>query len=144
MNLGIIVSILKSNKRSMDCNIDEINLYWETLKSRLSLSDEELKWNMLNLIDSLSKGFINKTAEYKTLESKYKEQEVEIEALKRNPNAPGNIIQRDKLANGIKIASKPLASKEVIEQLKARGMSIQEIADMLKVSRATIWRRLKE
>lgn len=53
-------------------------------------------------------------------------------------------MQQVKLKTGKKIAYKEQASIEKVNKLKKAGLSYDEIADKLGVSRSTVYRRLKE
>ena len=70
--------------------------------------------------------------------------ESDIKTLKDNSQAGEYELNRGRLENGVKLESKPQASKEVIEAMRERGLTYDEIASRLKISRSTIWRHLKE
>lgn len=53
-------------------------------------------------------------------------------------------LQQTKLKTGEKIAYKEQASIKEVKKLKKAGLSYDEIADKLGVSRSTIYRRIKE
>lgn len=53
-------------------------------------------------------------------------------------------LQQAKLKTGEKIAYKEQASIEEVNKLKKLGLSYDEIADKLGVSRSTVYRRIKE
>jgi len=53
-------------------------------------------------------------------------------------------VQQAKLKTGEKIAYKEQASWEEVNKLKMAGLTNDQIANKLGVSRSTIWRRLKE
>lgn len=53
-------------------------------------------------------------------------------------------VQAELVRQGIKPARKSYVSLQVINKLKNQGLSNEEIADRLEVSRSTIWRRIKE
>ena len=56
----------------------------------------------------------------------------------------GSYLQRTKVINGMKIAKKGNVTKEAIQQLKGKNLTIEQIAEKLGCSRTTVWRRLKE
>lgn len=53
-------------------------------------------------------------------------------------------LQQVKLKNGEKIAYKKQATLEKVSELKKSGLGVGEIAETLCVSKATVYRRLKE
>lgn len=53
-------------------------------------------------------------------------------------------LQQAKLKNGEKIAYKNEATLEKVSELKKSGLGVEEIAETLCVSKATVYRRLKE
>ena len=92
----------------------------------------------------MSSRYVNSQVKIKELENKISVLESDIKTLKDNTQAGEYELNRGRLKNGVKLASKPQASKEVILALKERGMTYEQIADMLKISRSTVWRHLKE
>lgn len=53
-------------------------------------------------------------------------------------------LQQTKLKTGKKIAYKEQISAEEVRKLKKEGLSTEQMAEKLGVSKSTIWRRLKE
>ncbi|MHB8129523.1 MAG: HTH domain-containing protein [Mobilitalea sp.] len=56
----------------------------------------------------------------------------------------GNMLQRAKVKNGMKIAFKKEVSIEKVQELRNQGLSYEQIAEKLNVSRATIGNRIRE
>lgn len=140
MTIEWIKELLRLNKKT-----DSIELgQWEEMCEFTGLTDSQLKLTILSLLDTMSQRYIDSQIRIKELENRVSLLESDIVTLKDNPQASNYELNRERLENGIKIASKPQASKEVIEGLRERGLTYTEIAEMLKISRSTVWRHLKD
>lgn len=140
MTLEWIKKLLKLNKKSEQIGFGQ----WEQICKDTGMLDGQLKNTILCLLDAMSSRYVNSQVKIKELENKISVLESDIKTLKDNPQAGEYELNRGRLENGVKLASKPQASKEVIEAMRERGMTYEEIADMLKISRSTVWRHLKE
>ena len=139
MTLEWIKELLRLNKKSESIGFGQ----WEQMCKDTDMLDGQLKNTIICLLDSMSKRYINSQIKIKELENKVSILESDIKTLKNNQQAGEYELNRGRLENGIKLASKPQASKEVIEALRERGLTYDEIASMLKISRSTVWRHLK-
>ena len=140
MTLEWIKELLKLNRKSEQIGFGQ----WEQICKDTGMLDGQLKNTILCLLDAMSSRYVNSQVKIKELENKISVLESDIKTLKDNPQAGEYELNRGRLENGVKLASKPQASKEVIEAMRERGMTYEEIASMLKISRSTVWRHLKE
>ena len=140
MTVDWIKELLKLNKKSESIGFGQ----WESMCKDTDMLDGQLKNTIICLLDSMSKRYINSQIKIKELENNVNILESDIKTLKNNPQAGEYELNRGRLENGIKLASKPQASKEVIEALRERGLTYDEIASMLKISRSTVWRHIKD
>ena len=67
---------------------------------------------------------------------------IELEKIISTYN--GNMLQRVKVENGMKIAFKKEVSIEKVQELRNQGLSYEQMAEKLNVSRATIGNRIRE
>ena len=139
MTLDWIKELLRLNKKSEQIGFGQ----WEQMCKDTDMLDGQLKNTIICLLDSMSKRYINSQIKIKELENNVSILESDIKTLKNNQQAGEYELNRGRLENGIKLARKPQASKEVIEALRERGLTYDEIASMLKISRSTVWRHLK-
>ena len=137
--LDWIKELLRLNKKSESIGFGQ----WEQMCKDTDMLDGQLKNTIICLLDSMSKRYINSQIKIKELENKVSILESDIKTLKNNQQAGEYELNRGRLENGIKLASKPQASKEVIEALRERGLTYDEIASTLNISRSTAWRHLK-
>lgn len=140
MTLEWIKELLKLNRKSEQIGFGQ----WEQICKDTGMLDGQLKNTILCLLDAMSSRYVNSQVKIKELENKISVLESDIKTLKDNPQASEYELTKERLSNGVKIASKPQASKDVIEAMRERGMTYEQIASMLKVSRSTVWRHLKE
>ena len=140
MTLDWIKELLKLNRKSEQIGFGQ----WEQICKDTGMLDGQLKNTIICLLDAMSSRYVNSQVKIKELENKISVLESDIKTLKDNPQAGEYELNRGRLENGVKLASKPQASKEIIEAMRERGLTYEEIASMLKISRSTVWRHLKE
>ena len=63
--------------------------------------------------------------------------------MKKNNTISDYELNKARVKQGVPIARKPQADKEIILALRERGLTYEEIADKLNISRTTVWRHLK-
>lgn len=139
MTLDWIKELLKLNRKAEGIGFGQ----WEQICKDTGMLDGQLKNTTLYLLDAMSSKYVNSQCKIKELENKISILESDILTLKNNPQASDYDLAVKRLENGVKIARKPQASKEVIEALRERGLTYEEIASMLNISRSTVWRHLK-
>lgn len=140
MTLDWIKELLKLNRKSEQIGFGQ----WEQICKDTGMLDGQLKNTIICLLDAMSSRYVNSQVKIKELENKISVLESDIKTLKDNPQAGEYELNRGRLENGVKLASKPQASKEIIKAMRERGLTYEEIASMLKISRSTVWRHLKE
>lgn len=106
--------------------LNGINVDPEDIKEFKSLSEQDYI-KLYAFAKQAYKSYIDQLAKVGKLEQKIKD----IETQK-------------KVKNGYKPALKTGISSTVLYELKAQGYPINEIAKMYNISRATVWRKLKE
>lgn len=140
MTLEWIKELLKLNRKD-----DEIDFRrWEEICRYTGMTDDQLKYTILCLLDSMSTKYVNSQVKIKYLENKISILETDIETLKKNNTISDYELNKARVKQGVPIARKPQADKEVILALRERGLTYEEIADKLNISRTTVWRHLKE
>lgn len=132
--------IIRLNRKDTDM----LDSAWKEVCEYAGLTDAQLKYTAMLLIESMGKSYIKSMARENELKKKVEALESDIKTLRENPQATSNELTKERLKNGVKIASKPGASKEIIEALRKTGMSYDQIAVKLGISRSTVWRHLKE
>lgn len=140
MTLEWIKELLKLNRK--DDEIDSRR--WEEICRYTGMTDDQLKYTILCLLDSMSTKYVNSQVKIKYLENKISILETDIETLKKNNNTSDYELNKARVKQGVPIARKPQADKEVILALRERGLTYEEIADKLNISRTTVWRVLKK
>lgn len=140
MTLEWIKELLKLNRK--DDEIDSRR--WEEICRYTGMTDDQLKYTILCLLDSMSTKYVNSQVKIKYLENKISVLETDIETLKKNNNMSDYELNKARVKQGVPIARKPQADKEIILALRERGLTYEEIADKLNISRTTVWRHLKD
>lgn len=140
MTLEWIKELLKLNRKSAQIGFGQ----WEQICKDTGMLDGQLKNAILCLLDAMSSKYVNSQVKIKELENKISVLESDISTLKNNSQASNYDLAVKRLENGVKLASKPQASNEVIIAMRERGLTYDEIASMLKISRSTVWRHIKE
>lgn len=140
MTLDWIKELLKLNRSHKEVGFG----VWEDICKSTGMLDGQLKYTIICLLDNMSTKYINSQCKIKELENKISVLESDISTLKENSQASNYDLAVKRLENGVKIASKPQASKEVIVAMRERGLTYEQIASSLKISRSTVWRHLKE
>lgn len=140
MTIDWIKELLRLNKKSEQIGFGQ----WEQMCKDTGMLDGQLKNTIICLLDAMSSRYVNSQVKIKQLENKINILESDIKTLKNNKDASEYELNKARLENGVKLASKPQASKEIIEAMRERGLTYEEIASMLKISRSTVWRHLKE
>ena len=124
--------------------VDNMDYIWECLKSGTGLSDDELKAQVVALLDLFTKYYVGKVNKEAILSKKIESLEREIEIRKKHVKLNESKIQAKKVQEGEKIARKNEVTAAGIKALQDRGMTIKKIAKLYGCSRATIYNRLKE
>lgn len=140
MTLDWIKELLKLNRKSEQIGFGQ----WEQICKDTGMLDGQLKNTIICLLDAMSSRYVNSQVKIKELENKISILESDIKTLKENTQASDYELEKNRLSNGVKIASKPQASKEVIVAMRERGLTYEEIAEKLKISRSTVWRHIKD
>lgn len=140
INTKDLCFIIKRNQVKED-NIDHI---WETLKSGTGLTDDELKAQVVGLLDLFTKSYADKVNKEAALLGQIESLKREIEIRKNQGTLSESRIQAKKVQTGEKIARKNKVTKAGIKALQDRGMTVTQIAALYGCTRATIYNRLKE
>ena len=106
--------------------IDRVQVNPEDIKEFESLSEQDYI-KLYAFAKQAYNSYIEQLAKVGELEQKIKD----IETQK-------------KVKNGFKPAEKREVSSSVLYELRAKGKPVNEIAKMYNISRATVWRKLKE
>ena len=140
MTLEWIKELLKLNRKDNEIDFRQ----WGEICRYTGMTDAQLKYTILCLLDSMSTQYVNSQIKIKELENKISILETDIETLKKSNNISDYELNKARVKQGVPIARKPQADKEVILALRERGLTYEEIADKLNISRTTVWRVLKK
>lgn len=140
INTKDLCYIIKHNPVKED-NMDHI---WESLKLGTGLSDDELKAQVVALLDMFTKYYVGKVNKEAILLKQIESLKREIEIRKKHVTLSESKIQAKKVQEGEKIARKNEVTAAGIKALQDRGMTIVQIAELYGCSRATIYNRLNE
>jgi DNA-binding NarL/FixJ family response regulator len=140
MTFTWLKELLKLNKSSKEIGFG----VWDDMCKSTGMLDGQLKYTIIMLLDNMSTKYVNSQAKVNELENKIKCLESDVKTLKETSYATGRDLAIERTKNGVKIASKTTASVETIDTLRDRGLTYEQIAESLKVSRSTVWRHLKD
>ena len=109
----------------------------KTLLNGINVDPEDVK-----IADSLSAEDIAKLVSF--AKDTYDKYLVELAKSCKLEQELQDVKNNRQVKNGFKPAEKKGISSSVLYELRAKGKSVNEIAKMYNISRATVWRKLKD
>lgn len=134
MQYSWIKDLIKLNKKDVEIKEEA----WKELKEFTGMTDGQLKYTVMLLLDAMSNKYMSEAIKVKQLEEELK---VRNEALEK---INGRQRQMDLVSSGEGIAYKDWASVIKVKALLDKGKSKVEIAKLLGISRNTVYRRIEE
>lgn len=134
MQYSWIKDLIKLNKKDVEIKEEA----WRELKEFTGMTDGQLKYTVIMLLDAMSNKYMSEAVKVKQSEEELK---VRNEALDK---INGRQRQMDLVSSGEGIAYKDWASVIKVKKLLDKGKSKVEIAKLLGISRNTVYRRIEE
>lgn len=134
MQYSWIKDLIKLNKKDIEIKEEA----WKELKEVTGMTDGQLKYTVIMLLDAMSNKYMSEAVKVKQSEEELK---VRNEALDK---INGRQRQMDLVSSGEGIAYKDWASVLKVKALLDEGKSKVEIAKILGISRNTVYRRIEE
>lgn len=134
MQYSWIKDLIKLNKKDVEIKEEA----WRELKEFTGMTDGQLKYTVIMLLDAMSNKYMSEAVKVKQSEEELK---VRNEALDK---INGRQRQMDLVSSGEGIAYKDWASVIKVKTLLDKGKSKVEIAKLLGISRNTVYRRIEE
>lgn len=134
MQYSWIKELIKLNKKDAEFKEEA----WKELKEFTGMTDGQLKYTVIMLLDAMSNKYMSEAVKVKQSEEELK---VRNEALEK---INGRQRQMDLVSSGEGIAYKDWASVMKVKALLDEGKSKVEIAKLLGISRNTVYRRIEE
>lgn len=155
---GVDFDKLEENQREIYHTIDYLFpfegfknilcMFYVLEKNRLAIKNRQTLQDKLEASENELNEYIDKNMDLKfenwQLKNKITELEATLEKLREHCGIDGNTLQTMHVKKGRKIAYKDEASSLEVAHLVKDGYTVTQIADMLNISRPTVYSRIKE
>ena len=134
MQYSWIKELIKLNKKDAEFKEEA----WKELREFTGMTDGQLKYTVMMLLDAMSNKYMSEAAKVKQSEEELKVRNQSLDKIN------GRQRQMDLASSGEGIAYKDWASVLKVKTLLNEGKSKVEIAKLLGISRSTVYRRIEE